>query len=124
MSFRSTSTSKLRKQPPRLAVADTRAIKREAKVALPFYLSPEWRALMKSLIAKRGRRCERPECRRSHGADGRPVRIFGDHIIELRDNGAPLDPANVMLLCASCHANKTVAARVVRAGSVPDEPVA
>lgn len=124
MSFRSTSSSKLRKQPPRLAVADTRAIKREAKAALPFYLSPEWRALMKSIIKARGRRCERPECRRSHDADGKAVRIFGDHIIELRDNGAPLDPTNIMLLCGTCHANKTVAARVARAGSSPDEPVA
>jgi hypothetical protein len=50
--------------------------------------------------------------------------VFGDHIIELRDNGAPLDPANVMLLCGASHANKTDATCAARAGSVPDEPVA
>lgn len=117
-------SNKIRKLAPRLAVTDTRAIKREAKVALPFYASPEWRGLMKTLIAERGRRCERVECRRSHDQNGHAVRIYGDHIVELRDNGAPLDPANIMLLCAVCHANKTANARAVRAGSMPDEPVA
>jgi 5-methylcytosine-specific restriction enzyme A len=38
------------------------------------------------------------------------VRIFGDHIIELKDGGAPLDPSNIMLLCPTCHARKTAKA--------------
>ncbi len=116
--------SKIHKRAPRLATADTRAIRRDAKVALPFYSSPEWRALMKALIAKRGRRCEKTACRRACDSDGHAVRIFGDHIIELRDGGAPLDPDNVMLLCGACHARKTADARAIRAGSAPDEPVA
>jgi 5-methylcytosine-specific restriction endonuclease McrA len=69
-------------------------------------VSAEWRALVRSIIAKRGRRCER--C-------GSSKRIFGDHIEELRDGGAALDPANVELLCGSCHTAKTAAARAARA---------
>ena len=49
-------------------------------------------------IAARGRRCE--ECDRAQ------CRIYGDHIRELKDGGAPLDPANVLLRCRSCHTLK------------------
>jgi 5-methylcytosine-specific restriction protein A len=37
--------------------------------------------------------------------------VYGDHIIELQDGGALLDPANVMLRCAPCHGRKTAAER-------------
>jgi hypothetical protein len=40
--------------------------------------------------------------------------VFGDHIVELRDGGAPLDPANVLLRCGRCHTTKTVAERARR----------
>ena len=73
-----------------------------AKRALPFYLKPEWRSLMHRLIFERGRQCE--NC----GASG--CRIYGDHIIELQDGGAELDPSNVKLLCATCHGRKTATA--------------
>lgn len=62
--------------------------------------------MMATIIAERGRRCE--ACGRSG------TRIFGDHIIELRDGGAPLDPSNIRCLCGSCHTRKTVAARADR----------
>jgi 5-methylcytosine-specific restriction endonuclease McrA len=76
------------------------------KTADPFYQSKEWRDLIASIVAKRGPRCEK--CRRT------PTRIFGDHIVERRDGGAPLDEANVMLLCGSCHSAKTAAERARR----------
>jgi len=36
---------------------------------------------------------------------------FYTDVVELRDGGAPLDPANVLLLCRPCHARKTNRAR-------------
>jgi hypothetical protein len=86
------------------------------KRADPIYLSPEWRNLRDRLVEERGRRCEK--CGKTHEDDGTPVRLIGDHIKEIRDGGAPLDPANVQLLCTrlggdgadgagACHARKT-----------------
>lgn len=82
------------------------------KVAASFYLSPEWRDLVKQLIAQRGRQCEDPAHDPSRPRDG--IRIFGDHICELRDGGSPLDPRNVMLRCGSCHTKKTTETRAAR----------
>jgi hypothetical protein len=99
---------------PRLPLADTRTVRRGPKRADAFYLSPEWRALLNAIIARRGRRCEDPCC---EVRGGRTCgRIFGDHIVELRDGGAALDERNVMLRCAACHACKTAAARAARYG--------
>jgi hypothetical protein len=75
------------------------------KTALPVYTSPEWRALIASIIRERGRRCEDPRCTTPNRASGQ--RIYGDHIRELGDSGALLDPSNVMLRCAPCHGRKT-----------------
>lgn len=97
---------------PSIRTADHRTIAIAPKVADPFYLKPEWRALMARLIAERGRRCEDPACQAPRrGAGGR---IFGDHIKELRDGGAELDPANILLRCGACHSRKTAAARARR----------
>jgi 5-methylcytosine-specific restriction endonuclease McrA len=64
-----------------------------------FYISREWRALVAHIKRERGNRCER--C----GAAG-PY-IQGDHRVERKDGGAPLDPLNVQLLCLTCHNRKT-----------------
>jgi hypothetical protein len=89
---------------PRVPPAAARLTKRP-KVSDQFYSSPEWRALVRGLIATRGRRCEDPQCTTpNRGAD---ERIYGDHIHELKDGGAPLDPGNVMLRCAPCRGRKT-----------------
>jgi 5-methylcytosine-specific restriction enzyme A len=88
----------------RTTVLDTCSAKPPVKTANPFYLSPEWRALVAEIIRERGARCEDQQC----GYPGRTgIRVFGDRIIELQDGGAPLDKANVMLRCGSCHAQKT-----------------
>jgi len=104
--------AKLRVKPPRLKTLDSRVVRPPSKTTDAFYLSPEWRALLAKLIVQRGRACE--ECGRSSGDRGRPVLIFGDHVRELRDGGAPLDPLNVRLLCAGCHNVKTLAERAKR----------
>lgn len=76
-----------------------------AKRSAPIYSSPEWRALLAVIIRQRGRRCEDPKCDVPGGrTDGV---IYGDHIREIRDNGALLDPQNIMLRCARCHGRKT-----------------
>lgn len=95
----------------RTTVLDTRSAKPPAKTANQFYLTPEWRALVAEIIRERGARCEDPQCQYP-GRNG--IRLFGDHIIELQDGGAPLDKTNVMLRCGSCHTRKTNAVRAQR----------
>lgn len=92
---------------PRLMTGAAR-VASAPKVALPFYRTPEWTALVASLIKRRGRKCE--DC----GASG--CRIYADHVVELKDGGAPLDPANIRLLCAPCHGKKTAKERARRSG--------
>jgi 5-methylcytosine-specific restriction protein A len=84
------------------------------KRADPFYLSPEWKALMARLIKERGRRCEDTEHEAGKPRDG--VRLYGDHVTELSDGGAKLDPNNILLRCAPCHGRKTAKARAARVG--------
>lgn len=98
---------------PRLGLIETRKLKPPDKVADSFYLSPEWRALIRHIIQVRGRRCEDPDCKTVNRGAGQ--RIFGDHIIERKDGGAELDQHNVLLRCAPCHGIKTAAERGKRA---------
>lgn len=91
---------------PSVRQVDMRTAALPPKVADPFYKTREWVALVASVIEERGRRCE---CCGRIGC-----RIFGDHIVELQDGGAPLDRANVRLLCGSCHSLKTAAERARR----------
>ena len=42
-----------------------------------------------------------------------------DHIKELKDDGAPLDPDNCQTLCNTCHQRKTATERVKRGGTKP-----
>ena len=73
------------------------------KETLPFYYSKEWLGLMARIKRERGMKCE--QC------DRVGVRLFGDHVVELKDGGAALDAGNVRLLCGSCHSTKTAQAR-------------
>lgn len=99
---------RLKAMPPRLASLPAR-VKAMPKVAERFYASAEWRALLRRIKAARGNWCE------TCGACGAGVRIIGDHVIERKDGGADLDPANVKLLCLPCHNRKTASARAARA---------
>ena len=96
--------SKLSNLPSRLATLDVRTARPAEKTTDAVYSSPAWRSLIALLIQQRGRRCEDPACK-TPGRTG--IRVFGDHIIELKDGGALLDPSNVMLRCGSCHTIKT-----------------
>jgi 5-methylcytosine-specific restriction enzyme A len=99
---------------PRLAAAPSR-IRPPAKVVDSVYISPEWRTLVARIIAARGRRCEQCGC--THDEQGKPIRVYGDHVVELKDGGALLDPANVLLRCPRCHGQKTAAERAKRIGA-------
>lgn len=104
--------------PPGVATLDTRAAQPAPKTADPFYLSPEWRALVAAIIAERGPYCQGAEhdTRRTRGPG---IRLFGDHIVERKDGGAELDRRNIMLLCGACHTRKTIAARAARMKARP-----
>jgi len=97
---------------PRLGLIETRRIKPGPKRAAPFYVSLEWRELMRQIILERGGRCEDPAHDPAQPGD---AWLFGDHIRELSDGGAPLDRSNIMLRCAACHGRKTAAERKRRA---------
>lgn len=79
------------------------------------YLTSEHKAWRRFILARANRQCEVGGC----GITNRVM--YADHIIELRDGGAPLDTRNGQCLCAQHHSLKTIrerekrlAARVVR----------
>lgn len=90
----------------RVGRVDTRAAKPPPKTVDPIYNDPRWRDLLARLIKERGKRCQK--CGRTG------TRIFGDHVIELKDGGEPFADDNVELLCGSCHTRKTNAVRAAR----------
>src|SRR5262245_58953732 len=78
---------------------------REAIYGSSDYL--QWRKLV---IARAHGQCEAvlPNGWRClNGVAGR-YRLFADHIVELKDGGAPFDVNNGMCLCASHHQTKTM----------------
>ena len=94
---------------PLVRVLDTRSVASAVKRTDPFYSTPEWRDLQSQIIAERGRVCEDPSC---DGRTHKPgMRVFADHIVELKDGGAPLDRRNIMLRCGASHTRKTIAVR-------------
>jgi 5-methylcytosine-specific restriction endonuclease McrA len=48
------------------------------------------------------------------GAAGSEVRLYVDHVVELKDGGAWLDPLNAQVLCGSCHNKKTAEVKQAR----------
>lgn len=101
--------ARLRAAPGRIASAPSR-LKPPPDVAQGFYVSKEWRALR----AKRMLDLDYFAARaRANGE-----RLILDHVVEIRDGGAPLDPANTQWLTHSEHQAKTAAAKLARAKGV------
>lgn len=103
---------RLRNMAPRLVVLDPRLARPSPKVADPHYHSPEHKAWRAEVMRRSHGQCQDPQCRTPNRGRGR--RLFADHVRELRDGGAPFDPANGMALCGACHTRKTAAARAAR----------
>jgi 5-methylcytosine-specific restriction endonuclease McrA len=91
---------------PCLKAIDTRTARPEPKACQPVYYSRAWRRLVAQLKLERGEYCQ--------ACGKHATYLKADHIVELKDGGAALDPANVRLLCRPCHARKTNQARGVR----------
>jgi hypothetical protein len=102
---------KLKTLTPRVLKLDTRTAPLPPKECDPFYASREWRALVDKVKRERGEACEDPSCIGPHHPG---QRIYGDHIVEIQDGGAKLDPSNVMLRCARSHSLKTARERAKR----------
>lgn len=89
-----------------------RAAEPPVKQTAAIYRSPEWRSLVATIVAQRGRICEDPHCDgRTHR---RGMRVFADHVIELKDGGPAFDPGNIMLRCGASHSLKTARVRAAR----------
>lgn len=91
---------------PRLTSIDTRVARPAPKAVDAWYETPEHKAWAKAVIASDGGKC------RVCGSTDRP--LYADHIIEIKDGGAKLDPSNGQCLCAKHHGIKTAAERVKR----------
>jgi 5-methylcytosine-specific restriction protein A len=98
----------LRTSRPMLATHDTRTVRPAPKVAADHYSTPEHRAWRAEVIRLSGGQCQWPGCKRAG------IRLFADHIIEIKDGGSALDVANGQALCGGHHTNKTLKERAKR----------
>jgi 5-methylcytosine-specific restriction endonuclease McrA len=73
------------------------------KVTESIYGSGAWREAKARVYATQPHICA--HCQRQG------VRLYVDHIRELRDGGAAFDTSNLQLLCSPCHGRKTAKAR-------------
>ncbi len=92
---------------PRLSTTPFR-LKVAPKEVEPHYQSPEHREWRAAVIKRAGGICQGRGCGRSD------TRLFADHIVELKDGGAPLALSNGQALCGACHQAKTARARAKR----------
>ncbi|SHO52877.1 5-methylcytosine-specific restriction endonuclease McrA [Desulfopila aestuarii DSM 18488] len=98
------------------ACRDQAGTKRRTKKGDPFYWSPQW-LRFRDWYRKKSPLCE--ECK----ADGKLVPMdVVDHIVELKDGGAPLSEDNVQSLCSHCHSKKTARAKREREGLCESPP--
>lgn len=98
-------------------VARTGVLKPQAKARDPLYVSSEYKTWREIVVARAGRRCEWVNIDGSRCSKAEPDhRMFADHQIEVKDEGAKFDPANGWCLCGAHHTAKTLAARQKRAG--------
>ena len=109
---------KLRTLTPLVRALDTRTSKLPPRQMDPIYSTPEFQAWRAQVVARAGGRCEAVD----HGhrcTKAKPEhRMYADHIVELRDGGAPFDLTNGWCLCASHHERKTIAVRAKRLKSL------
>lgn len=100
---------RLKAMPPRVGTLPPR-VAPMPKVADPFYLSAEWLALRE--LRKLDLDYIQAQARAKQ--DG-SRRLILDHVVEIKDGGARLDPANTTWLTFREHQAKTARARARRA---------
>jgi 5-methylcytosine-specific restriction protein A len=100
--------SRLSSLPTRMGTIEQRRALPPPKTVDTHYHTPEHRQWRAAVIRRADGHCQGPNCGRSG------VRLFADHVIELRDGGAPFDVSNGQALCGACHTRKTVAVRANR----------
>lgn len=105
--------TKLRSLPSLVRAVDTRTTKLLPEHS-PIYDTPEYRAWRAQVIARADGRCEAVEHGHRCSRAAPEHRMYADHIIELRDDGAPFDVMNGRCLCASHHIRKTMTVRTRR----------
>ena len=98
------------KCPPVGLVAAHSGLRVPPKVAAPWYGTPEHHAWRDEVVKRANGMCQAPGC----GRVG--VRLFADHVVEIKDGGSKTDLRNGQALCGRCHSRKTVAARAARMG--------
>ena len=76
------------------------------------YRTPQHRAWSRAVIRAAAGQCQGAAHDPAKPRDG--VRLFADHVLELSDGGAALDPRNGRALCGACHTRKTLERRAVR----------
>jgi hypothetical protein len=96
---------------PRVSTLDTAIAAAPAKTAAPIYSTPEYAEWRRVVIGRAAGRCQDPRCT---FPGRRGIRLFADHVVELRDGGAPFDPENGLARCGSCHTRKTAEERTKR----------
>ena len=104
----------IRAAPSRVATRDTRAVKPPPKTRASIYGTLEYKAWRAEIMRRSRGRCEDPGC----AAPYETGRLFADHVVELRDGGAPFDPANGLARCGACHTRKTAAERARRMAEI------
>ncbi len=93
---------------PALAQSDTRSVRPAPKQRASIYGTAEHQEWRAAVVHRAAGICQGKGCCRSG------VRLFADHIVELRDGGSPYDLTNGQALCGACHSRKTAAARAAR----------
>ncbi len=101
----------LRMQKPLVRTLDTSIAKPRPKEAAPIYQTSEYERWRAAVIARAGGRCQDRKCKDPLRTG---IRLFADHIVELKDGGAPFDVSNGLARCGSCHSRKTAIERVHR----------
>lgn len=105
---------------PRVAVADLRTAKPEPKRVDPFYRSPEWLRVRAFVLKRDNYTCQTCGVAvRQHLGETDKPRASVDHVVERRDGGADLNPANLATTCDACHTRKTNLKRAERQARHP-----
>ena len=106
--------AKLRTLTPLVRTTNTSTTRLPPRLIDPVYSTPEFQRWRAHVVARAGGQCEAID-QGFRCSKAKPEhRLYADHIIELRDGGAPFDLTNGQCLCASHHELKTIAARTRR----------